>query len=57
MVQPLNYAKGKPTDLTCYYTWKISGGKLVAGPAGDTPTCVSPATLAPIIAAAGKAGQ
>jgi branched-chain amino acid transport system substrate-binding protein len=57
MVQALNYAKGKPTNLTCYFIWKISGGTLVAGPGGDQPTCVSPATLAPIIAAAGKAGQ
>ena len=57
MVQPLNYTKGKPTDLTCYYIWKISGGKLVSGSDGDKPTCVSPAILAPIIAAVGKAGQ
>jgi len=30
---------------------------LVAGADGDKPTCVSPATLAPIIAAVSKAGQ
>jgi hypothetical protein len=57
MVQPLNYVEGKPTTLNCYFTWKIiSGGKFVAGPNGDTPLCVPAATLAPIIAAAGKAG-
>jgi branched-chain amino acid transport system substrate-binding protein len=56
MVQPLNYTKGVPTDLTCYFTWKISGGTLMAGADGDKPTCVSPATLAPIIAAISKAG-
>ena len=57
MVQPLNYAKGKPTSLTCYYTWKISGGKLVAGSAGDKPTCVSPAILGPIVAAVSGQGK
>jgi branched-chain amino acid transport system substrate-binding protein len=57
MVQPLNYVEGKPTTLNCYFTWKIiKGGKFVAGPNGDTPLCVPAATLAPIIAAAGKAG-
>jgi branched-chain amino acid transport system substrate-binding protein len=56
MVQPLNYVQGKPTHLTCYYTWKISGGTFVAGSHGDAPTCVPAALLAPIIAAASKAG-
>jgi branched-chain amino acid transport system substrate-binding protein len=57
MVQPLNYTKGKPTSLTCYYTWKISAGTLVAGSAGDKPTCISPAILGPIIAAVTKAAH
>jgi branched-chain amino acid transport system substrate-binding protein len=56
LVQPLNYTQGKPTALTCYFTWKISGGTLVAGATGDRPTCVSPAILGPIIAAVSKAG-
>jgi branched-chain amino acid transport system substrate-binding protein len=57
MVQPLNYAKGKPTALTCYFSWKIGGGTLVAGPDGDKPTCVSPAILGPIIAAVSGASH
>jgi branched-chain amino acid transport system substrate-binding protein len=55
MVQPLNYTRGKPTNLDCYFTWKISGGKFVPGPDGDTPICVSAATLGPVMAAASKA--
>ena len=54
LVQPLNFAKGKPTNLTCYYTWKIGSGSFVPGASGDKPLCVSPAELAPVFAALGN---
>jgi branched-chain amino acid transport system substrate-binding protein len=57
MVQPLNYVKGKPTSLNCYYTWKISNGSFVTDANSNTPTCVPAATLAPFVAAAAAAAS
>jgi branched-chain amino acid transport system substrate-binding protein len=51
LAQPLNYVVGQPTNLSCYFTWKISGGAFADTPSGDSPTCVPAAALAPIIAA------
>jgi branched-chain amino acid transport system substrate-binding protein len=49
MTQRLNFVKGQATSLDCYFTWKISGGKFVTGPKGNSPICASAAVLAPII--------
>jgi branched-chain amino acid transport system substrate-binding protein len=55
MVQPLNFVKGKPTSLDCYYTWKISDGRFTAVQGGNL-YCVNAAKIAPIITEVTTAG-
>jgi branched-chain amino acid transport system substrate-binding protein len=50
LAPPLTFTPGKPTDVPCYFRQDIKNGAYVA-PNGATPTCVSPALVAPIAAA------
>jgi branched-chain amino acid transport system substrate-binding protein len=47
---PLNFTPGKPAFVPCYFTDKLTGGKIVSLN-GDKPTCFTPAQSAALLKA------